>query len=187
MRKYSYLVVCFLVLVCGLAAAQGGFRPKVRMFSEIYTDQRRVIGTWCKLDFDGARLAKDGWTKFSNLTMLKSNPEFVSFYVISRYEIEKPESATNSITVTYYELGEFRPESGFIPGNQIDRVQFETAEHEGELVIRELSEPQPRVSRQAAILWLKQQTDAAKTTSDRFNLEQALKALTTPAPPPSAK
>jgi len=177
MRIRSSIGLFAVLLFCGSAFSQVDYHPKIRTTSEMFAEQRHVVGAWCKFDFDGARLGKEGWTKFAPLTTLKSNPEFSSFYVISRYEIGKPQSANNSITVSYYELGEFRPESGFTPGNRVETVDFATTEREGEIVIRDVSAPQPRVSRQAAIAWLRRQADAAGADSEKFPFLQALKFL----------
>jgi hypothetical protein len=186
MRIRSYIGLFAALLLCGSAFAQVDYHPKIRTEAEMFTEQRRVIGAWCRFDFEGARLGKDGWTRFAPLTTLKSNPEFATFYVISRYQVEKPESASNTINVSYYQLGEFRPEAGFIPGTRVETVRFETTEREGEIVIRDLSLPQPRVSRQAAIAWLKQQVEAAGTDADKFPFVQALKLLAPAASAPES-
>jgi hypothetical protein len=183
MRRFFSSVLCCTFLFCGIAAAQGGFRPKVRTFAEVFADQRRVIGAWCRLDFEGARLDKKAWPKFAPLTSMTTEPEFSSFYVVSRYQVLQPEASTNLISVSFYELGEFRPESGFRRNNRVDTVDFETGERDGETVIRDLRPSQPRVSRQAAINWLRQQSEAAKTDSEKFTFEQALKDLATPPQP----
>lgn len=182
MRRILIVVICSALIFCGLAAAQGGFRPKVRTFAEAFADQRRVIGAWCRLDFDGVRLDKNGWTKFAPLTDM-SSPEFSSFFVISRYQVQQPEAPTNFISVTFYQLGEFRPESGYTPMNRVETLTFETSDHDGATIIRDVRPMQPQVSRQAAINWLRQQSDAAKSDIDRHPYEQALRAL---APPPTA-
>lgn len=184
MRVRPYIGMFAALLFCGSAVAQVDYHPKIRTVSELFVEQRRVVGTWCKFDFDGARLSKEGWPKFAPLTLLKSNPEFSSFYIISRYEIEKPETASNTVSVSYFEVGEFRPETGFIPGTHVETVEFTTTEREGELVIRDLSMPQPRVSRQTAIAWLKRQADAATAEAEKFPFEQALKLLAPPVPTP---
>ena len=60
-------------------------------------EQRRVVSAYCRLDFQGARLSPEGWERMRNLTMFRENPDFHSFFVVSRYQLIETHTPTADV------------------------------------------------------------------------------------------
>lgn len=173
------------VLFCLFSLASISFaqslKIKARDISELNAEQRKLVGTWCRSDFEGARLAKDGWTKLAPLTTMRSNPDFRAVVVVSRYQMDTPEHYNTSPSVTYYVIGEYEPGIGYTPLGGTRSATFKLVDQEDHLIIRDVDPATPFVSRQAMTTWLKEQLEQAKAEYDRQQIQKALDALATPA------
>ncbi len=179
------LAVC---LASPLAFAQTpSYRIRTRSVSELQADQRRLVSQWCRLDWEGTRLNADGWKKFDPLTTMKTNPDYMSVYVVSRYEIQPPDRVSMESTVTYNVLGRFEPGIGYTAEPDSRTVTFKFSDKEGDLQIVSVDPEQPNVSKPIFITWLKTQLAAAKTDIDKLPLQSALNQLEPPPQKPKTE
>ena len=180
------VLAVFLIFVCSAAFAQlPNLRIKTRSVSELQADQRALIGQWCRLDFEGARLTDEGWKKFDGATNIKRNPDYSTIYVISRYQMNAPERVSMTATVTYNVIGRYEVGIGYTPITDTRYVDFKFSEKEGDLQIIDVDPPHPNVSKTAFLAWVKEQLVATKNDSDKLALQNALNQLV--PPPPKAK
>ena len=174
------LVLAFLLLSTPLFAQ---FQLHLRNPEDVYAEQRRVVGSWCRQDFMGVRLSDSGWDKYKSLTSLKQNPDSASVVIISRYQMGEhdPKSISWDVNVTYFVIGRYQHNSGYTPETGTETVTFQTKDIDGGILVAGLDPASPHVSKTAALTWMKQQL--ASTTSDieKFHLTGAIKALE-PAP-----
>ena len=174
----SKVIFAFLLLSTSLLA-QSGLRLRVRNPSDLYAEQRRVIGTWCRQDFEGLRLAPNGWERYKQLTNIKSNPDSPSVLIVSRYQIEQHDASAVSwnLDVTYFVIGRYERNGGYIPDEFTETVTYRTKDIDGDIVITDLDPTSPHLSKKAAVEWMKR--ELATTTSDveKFHLTNALKTL----------
>jgi hypothetical protein len=173
--KFIFALLLFSTSLFG----QAGFRLHVRNASEVYAEQRRLVGTWCRQDFEGVRLAPGGWERYKALTKLKSNPESQTVLIVSRYQIEQHEvqSVSWDVDVTYFVVGRFERGGGYVADEHPETVTFRTKEIDGDIVVTDVDPVHPHLSKKAAIEWMKR--ELATTTSDveKFHLASALKIL----------
>lgn len=174
-RQFKILSAFLLVAV--FSFGQGGFRVKPRSIAELQAEQRRVIGGWCRGDYEGARLSADDWSKLAPLTTMKTNPEFNTIVIVSRYQMNSPERYSPNATVTYYVIGQYEPGIGFTQLSGTRDVSFSFDDRGEKIAISDLHPATPFVSRQVAVTWLRRQLEAAKTDLDKSQLSRALQAL----------
>lgn len=169
------VLLCCLVLLLSLPLA-----AKMRSFDQQAADQRRVISTYCRLDFEGGRLNPGGWAQMQKLSALHENPEFSFFYVIVRYQFEEDPTPTNDATVAYNVIGKYADGIGFTPVHGLLRATFTTHDHQGALLIENIDPDVPFVSRKAAIDWLKVKLTQQKDDAGRVPIQNAIRALEPP-------
>ena len=175
----------FLLLICSLSpvlVAQTGFRLKTRSSSELYADQRRAIGAWCRQDFEGLRLNDAGWDRFKSITSFKKNPEFNSVVIVSRYQAEPRDSMSWDMEVTYTIVGRYEHGSGYFADAGTQTVTFQTKDIDGEVVIVNVDPIAPHVSKKAAIEWMKKELETTTSDVEKIHLQDALKLLDTASP-----
>jgi hypothetical protein len=174
------LVLAFLLLSTPLFAQ---FQLHLRNPEDVYAEQRRIVGSWCRQDFMGVRLSDGGWDKYKSLTNLKQSPDSASVVIISRYQMGEhdPKSVSWDVNVTYFVIGRYEHNSGYTPEAGTETVTFQTKDVDGTILVTALDPASPHVSKTVALTWMKQQL--ATTTSDieKIHLTNAIKALE-PAP-----
>ncbi len=180
MRKGLFLAVVVMGLSFA-ALAQSGLRIRTRSPLELFTEQRNVVGTWCRQDFQGQRLSADGWRQFKAITTFQQNPDFSGIVIVSRYAIPQRETPSWDIDVNYWTIGRFDFTSGYSPAQSSQTVTFKTKDVEGDLMVTEISSTTPFVSKSAAITWMKQKLDDAKSSDvEKYYIREALKVLEAP-------
>lgn len=182
MRRVMVFVAFIIAFSC-LTSAQSGFRLKTRGIAELNADQRRVIGTWCRQDFEGLRLSESGWERFKPVTALKKNPDINTIVIVSRYQFEPHEGASASwdTDVTYTVIGRYEIGGGFIANPGTEVVTFQTKDVDGDIVIINLDPATPHVSKKAAIDWMKKTVESTASDVEKIHLRDALKVLEPPA------
>lgn len=153
------------------------WNPKMRSFQEMATEQRRVVSAYCRLDFLGARLSPEGWERIRNLLTFRENPDFHSFYVVSRYQYIETTTPTAEVEVRYVVIGHYEEGAGYVPMPLMRSVTFELHDRNGELRISYIDPPTPFVSRAATIDWLKSRLEREKDPANRAQMEASIKAL----------
>lgn len=175
MRKVA---VIFLVTVCStLLLGQVGFRLKTRSASELYAEQRRVVGTWSRQDFEGLRLSDTGWDRFKPVTSFKKNPEFTSIVIVSRFQVEPRDSMSWDMDVTYTILGRYELGAGYMADPGTETLTFHTKDIDGDILIVDIDPSAPHVSKKAAIAWMKRELQTTNSDIEKIHLNDALKLL----------
>lgn len=178
------LLTCCLVF--SLSLPLFAWNPKVRSFDEMSIEQRRVVSAYCRLDFQGARLAPRGWERFGRLTIFRENPDFNSFFVVSRYQLIENTTHSDGMDVAYVVIGRYEEGAGYLPMASVVRnTRFEMHDQNGELRITRIEPITPFVSRTATLDWLKQKLATQKDPVGRKQIEasiQALESQNKPAP-----
>jgi hypothetical protein len=163
------------------------WNPKIRSFEQTMTEQRKVVSAYCRLDFQGGRLTPEGWERMSNLTTFRENPDFNSFFIVSRYQLIDNPTPTANVDVAYVVIGRFEEGAGYMPmTSSVRNVSFEMRDQNGELRIDRIEPTTPFVSRAAAINWLKTLLTTQKDPTARAQIEAAIQAMEAPsksAPP----
>ena len=177
MRK---VVIPAFLLVLFSSLSFGQFRLKTRSASDLYADQRRVVGTWCRQDFEGLRLSDTGWDRFKSVTVFKKDPEFTSIVIVSRFQVEPRDNISWDMDVTYQILGRYDLASGYMadPGSQT--LTFLTKDIDGDILIVGIDPGAPHVSKKAAIDWMKRQLQTTTSDIEKIHLSDALKLLEAP-------
>lgn len=176
------LFFAILLLVSTVLVAQTGFRIKTRSTAELNAEQRNVVGSYCRFDFEGARLKEGGWSKLEPWTGKKSNPDFQSIVLVSRYQVIPNEMAAWDVQVNYTTIGRFDLNAGFTPDAGMESVVFRTKDVDGTLEIVGIEPDAPHVSKRAALEWMKQlAADPKQTDVHRRHLQDAIRVLEPPA------
>ncbi len=173
-------ILIFLLLSTPLLAQ---FQLHLRNPEDVYAEQRRTVGSWCRQDFMGLRLVENGWDRYKSLTNLKYNPDSTSVVIVSRYQMEEhdPKKISWEVNVTYFVIGRYDHSSGYSPEAGTETATFQTKDIDDSIVIVNLDPTSPHVSRAVALNWMKQQL--ASTTSDieKIHLTNAIKELERPS------
>jgi hypothetical protein len=184
-RLVLWVLAVSLMSSFAVAQSTSGYKLKVRTFSELANEQRRLVLGYCRADFDGARLLTDGFEKMRPYVSYRTNPEFDSFIVVSRFEIPLPEQPGDVVSAIYKVVGNWDKHGGWAPENSSDAVQFRIIEREGELMINEIEPGQPRVSVRTALAYLKRQLPSASSDVERGMMQKGIDALSALIAPPS--
>jgi hypothetical protein len=158
---------------------QSGYRLHVRNPSDLYAEQRRIVGTWCRQDFEGTRLTPGGWSRYKTLTNLKNNPDSPILVVVSRYQIEQHDAKAVSwdVDVTYFVIGRFERSGGYLPDEHAETVTYHTKDIDGAILITDFDPNAPYLSKKAAIEWMKRELTTTTSDIEKFHLTTALKTL----------
>ena len=141
---------------------------------------RNVVNSYCRMDYQGFRLASDSWTRLKPLTTWKENPDWQGFTVVSQYEVLETSEGIRaaSVSVKYAVLGRFEAGLGYTAEPGSEEVSFRLKDVDSAWKIEDL-EPaiNPHVSKPRAIAWLKTALAAEKGAAGKIPLEKALKSL----------
>ena len=97
----------------------------------------------------------------------------------SRYQIEQRDASAVSwnLDVTYFVIGRYERNGGYIPDEFTETVTYKTKDIDGDIVITDLDPTSPHLSKKAAIEWMKRELAATTSDLEKFHLTNALKAL----------
>jgi hypothetical protein len=187
-RLSPIVVVLFLSSLCVAQigySGGNGYRLRMKTAGEYAALQRQLVGSYCRLDFEGSRLSDDTWTKLKPLVRFKQNADFSVVEVVSRYQVAPPEGqSSQSVTVSYVVLGRYEIGFGYTPGPDTRDVVFRVEEKDDQLEITNLEPNIPRVSKRVAVQWLRTQLAKSTNSIEKSQIEKSLTALD---PPPSAQ
>lgn len=153
---------------------------------------RALVSQYCRLDYGGARLDRQGWTKLEPLVWWKANPDYSQIDVISRYTVETQPESTNgkySVTVHYRLLGRFETGIGYSPegGNPTSDVEYTVTAVKDEWRIDDAEPNFPHASQAAMVKWLTAQISTTQDASAKNIYQEALRQLQTPSEPPPTR
>jgi hypothetical protein len=178
-----------LLLLSTLCFAQigysggSGYRLRMKTAGEYAALQRQLVGAYCRLDFEGNRLSDDSWAKIKPLVRFKQNADFNLVEIVSRYQIAPPEGQSSQfVTVNYVVLGRYEIGYGYTPAPSSYDVTFRAEEKDDQLEISSIEPNTPRVSKRAAIQWLKSRLEKSTNSIEKSQIQKSLALL---EPPPT--
>jgi hypothetical protein len=174
--------VVILLLASSLSLAQASYRLKARTASEYAAEQRIAVSKYCRLDFEGSLLTEQGWQRIKPLVFNDRYPEFNVVEIVSRYQVMPAEGTSPVVNVSYVVLGRYQNGYGYTPSADNRVVTFRVEDKKGEIVITDIDENIPRVSKKVAVQWLKEQLAKSQNPIERTQIEGSLKVLD---PPPA--
>jgi hypothetical protein len=188
-RRVLSLLLLFVLTAAASAqygaASQPGVKLRSKSFADLYAAQRVLLSSYCRLDFEGARLQPTGWNRLKPFTSLRTNPEFTRVIIVTRFAIETPEQPTEQLDATYQTVGFYEDGEGYTASSLNDRVTFRMQEQNGDLVVTNLSPETPHVSPQAAIVWMNLRLSDPNTSElERAHLKDAMNQLNKLLPQP---
>ena len=171
MRSLFTAVVLVVLATC--ASAQFRINPGER--SNRNAEYRQAAANYCRLDYDGARVNPDGWSRLQPLTTSRENPEFKRFVVVNRYQI-LPEMRYDHgryiFDVQYDTSGEYDLAGGYFPDPQVINVQVEVSDTNGDIKVAQLSDTRPFVGRMRFQQWLQTRLNAESDPTNK-GIEQS--------------
>jgi hypothetical protein len=184
------LCLLFLFTLTSAAVAQMGTGVPLNTPTVIDSavKKRILLSNYCRLDFEGARLRPDGWNRFKPYTSMLSNPEYSRIVIVTRFNVEPPQSDT-LLYVGFLQVGYYDEVEGYVALPTTDRVEFHVEEHRDEVFVRNVTPGMPHVSPRAAIAWMNLRMADPKTSDvERGHLKEAVNQLSKflPQPRPAA-
>ena len=163
-------------------AGSGSFTPGVPLDKsrdiDIVTKKRVLLSNYCRLDFEGARLRSDGWSRFKPYTSMRFNPDYSRVVIVTRFNVETPGEQAAVLYVNYRTVGYYDELVGYTASATSERVEFQVAEHNDEVLVAEVTPGIPHVSPRAAIAWMNLRLADPKTSDvERAHMKDALEQL----------
>ncbi len=186
-RRFVLPVVFLLAVGC---AAQDIPFPVGHSEQDTKAEQvRALVSQYCRLDYGGARLDPQGWTKLQSVVWWKTNPDFQQIDVISRYTVDTEPVSTNgkyTVTVHYRRLGRFEPGIGYSRemSSPTEDVEYTVTAVKDEWRIDDAEPNFPHPSRAAMLKWLTDQISSTQDESAKKIYQDALRQLQAPSAPP---
>ena len=171
----------------GSADSQTNSVPSVKLrgrsISDLYAAQRSLLSSYCRLDFEGARLLPKGWERFKPYTAMRFNPDFSQVVVVTRFNIEAPGQPSEELNVTYQSVGHYQLGEGYTAYTSVLRADFRVVEQNGNLLVTAVKPESPHVSPKAAVEWMNRLLADPQTSDfERAHLKDALNQLNKFAP-----
>src|SRR5581483_4037049 len=166
-----------VLLLIGIGAAQANVHINPGEHSSRMTEYRQVVGNYCRLDYDGARLSPTGWDRIKGLTIWRENPDFKRIVIVNRYEVLPDTSNARGhvvYTIQYDVSGEYDLVGGYFPGPTTSTVQIEVGDSNGDARILDLAEQHPFVGRFRFQQWLQQKINAETDPGTKAVLQSSL-------------
>src|SRR5271157_1786531 len=190
--RRSLLVLAFVVGSTRFAGAQMGL-PLGHLEQDTKSaDVRELVSKYCRLDYEGARLDGQGWSKVEPLVSWRSNPEYAEINVIARYTVD-PEPASShgkyTVTVHYRLLGSYDLGIGYerVAANSVQDVEYTVTGTNGEWRISGSDNNLPHTSRAAMLKWLNEKLSASQDEPAKTRYQEALRQLQAQSTSPFAK
>jgi len=190
----SRLLPLFLLLIIGCTAAFAQFPvPSKSQLEDTTPSQvREVVANYCRLDYEGARLDPQQWSKFKPLVWWNSAPQYTQIDVIARYIIDREPAANNdkyAVAVHYRLLGVYDMANGYVPEptGSMQNVDFGVSSRNSEWRIADADNNFPHPSRAAMLNWLKAQLASAQDDASKQRLQRALTLIEAQPASPFAK
>lgn len=167
------------------SAPQPGVKLRGHSFSELFAAQKTLLSSYCRLDFEGARLEAEGWTRFKSYTSLRANPDFNRIVIVTRFNIETPEQPVEELNASYQTIGYYQEGEGFTAVATSDQVTYRVQEQNGDLLVTAVRPESPHVSARAAVAWMNMRLADPKTADfERTHLKDAVQQLNRFLPQP---
>ncbi len=183
-----------IILVCTLGSlVQAQFSlPLNHVDPDTRSEQmRELVSKYCRLDYDGARLDPQGWSKLQPLLWARTNPDYTQIDVISRYTVETAPTLTRgkyNVTVHYRLVGRFEPGIGYSRDVASDEsVEYTITNANDEWRIEDADPNFPHPSRAAMLKWLNDKISTTQDPAAKKIYADALQELQSQSASPFAK
>ncbi len=187
-RSFAVPLIFVFAAVC---LSQAQFDMPMNRPEQDTTPQQvhELVSQYCRLDYGGARLDPQGWTKLQPLVRWKTNPDYAQIDVISRYTVGTEPVLTNgkyTITVHYQLIGRFETGIGYTRAmaKSSNDVEYTVTAVKEERRIDDAEPNFPHVSRAAMLKWLNDQIDTTQDPAAKNLYQEAVRQLQ-PQPGPS--
>ena len=170
-----------------------GMPLNLRTEIDMLTKERVLLSNYCRLDFVGARLSPEGWQRLSAYTSMSSNPNYNRLAIVTRYSVDvivpevtgNPAQRAQELYANYRVLGYYDELGGYTASATNERVEFQVGEHNGQVLVTEVTPGMPHVSPRAAVAWMNLRMENPKTSNEeRARLQDAVQQLSKFLPPP---
>lgn len=156
---------------------------------------RELVGRYCRLDYEGARLNASDWPKLQDLVSWHTNPDYPLVNVISRYVLDPDPQIVKGkyvVTVHYYVMGQYTVGEGYAreAAGSIEDVNYTVGEVNGNWRIVDADPNYPHPSKAVTLKWLNDKLADAKDPATQAVYRNSIKALQGPiatAPAPAAQ
>jgi hypothetical protein len=189
MSRYPVLLpVLAVLLLTPFASAQFGV-PLDRDESRAQPARiRELVAQYCRLDYEGARLGTQDWSRIETLVTWRTNPDYPLVNVISRFTIDQDpifEHGRYTVGVHYRLLGRFNLGEGYSKdaANSNEDVVFTVAQTSGDWRITAVEPNYPRPSKAATLKWLNDSLAKAQDPAAKVVYQQAIRELEAPPVP----
>lgn len=195
-RHLSYIFVLFVLTTpaspqMGQAGSRSGMPagvqmpPETKSVIDLSSKKRMLLSSYCRLDYDGARLRSNGWKLFKPYTSMSANPEYRRLVVVSRYNVDTPQQSSDLLYVSYQQVGYYDELGGYVGAATSERVEFQIEEDNGEVMVTKVFPEMPHVSPRAAIAWMNLRlADSKSSDLERTHLRDAVEQLSKFLPRP---
>jgi hypothetical protein len=188
-----FVLPMVFVLAAGSAARAQFPLPLNRVEQDTKAEQiRELVSKYCRLDYEGARLDPQSWTKLQPLLWSTTNPDYTQIDVVSHYTVETAPVLTHgkyTITVHYRVLGRFETGIGYTPeaAKSDEDVEYTVTAVNDEWRINDADPNFPHPSRAAMLKWLNDKISTTQDASAKNIYQEALRLLQAQSGSPFAK
>lgn len=155
-------------------------------------DVHELVSKYCRLDYEGARLDSQGWSRIQPLVSWRTNPEYAEINVISRYTVDT-EPASNhgkyTVAVHYRLLGSYNLATGYAPEapGSVQTVEYTVTDTNGGIRITDSENGLPHPSRATMLKWLNDKLSSTQDEQAKMRYQDALRKLQAQPASPFAK
>lgn len=151
-----------------------------------------LVSSYCRLDYEGARLDPQAWSKFQSLVWWPSSPTYTQIDVVARYAVDMPSDSSHGrydVTVHYRLLGIYYLATGYVrePQGTTQDVGFSVTSQKSDWRIDDADNTSPHPSRAAMLTWLNKKLSTAQDPAAKTRYQNALKLLQAQSASPFAR
>ncbi len=156
------------------------------------SEVRALVASYCRLDYEGARLDSKVWPKFQPLVWWTEAPKYTQIDVVARYVVDtEPVSRSSKyiVSVHYRLLGTYDLANGYVPepSGSMQNVDFLVSMENTTWRIGDAENTYPHPSRAAMLKWLNDQLATTQDPAVKERLQTALTQVQAQSASPFAK
>jgi len=168
--------------------------PNARSLEDTEPAQvHELVSKYCRLDYEGATLDSQAWSKIQPLVWWKSAPDYSKVDVVARYKVDMPDTGNTkgryTVTVHYRLLGTYDLTNGYVtePPGSNQSVDFLVSSENTGTRIADAENTLPHPSRAAMLKWLNEKLSTAPDDASKKRYQDALTQLQAQSASPFAK